>query len=531
MTTDNLYNLQKFIRQNCSTSAIKVAYNLKKISPEKMYNKLFMIMFEDIGLANISLLKEITELLLNDKSNYKLVIKQISQSYKSRLCSFLSCIFHEVFVYQENDIQNKNIEQLYEPIPSKQYEMIDFNNINYDIKESIKLAGAMFFKGMDSQFWELIYGDLIDTDKHFVNNMEKISQNIISQNQDISSIWIFAIIWKYLLMTNNSNIPILNIKEIDIKEIEDKIDIKEINKIDKIDIKIQRPENFYKSSNYFYVCRSDDDTNKTVIPDNLNISKSDKDKYCIKQLELGENMILSKYTIENILEFSSFRSKKILHLSDLGTIQIPYINKIGKKSYLLYCWLSSVSDPIVRRYVLKSYIMKDTALKVNEFDNMMNKYTYKYKWCFPSKVICIAELIEQAPSFIDNGRVVDKKCYYTIMPALPYFTPVNMDLLKYEKALIVNQVNLINIMKYIFGIPDRIAYNCGIYMVKINEEIKLQVCSFNHDPIMKELKCINLDNINIKDLELEKKWIFTIYKNFEKKYYTRICEVITSIIN
>lgn len=595
----NLSALQKFIRRNYSEWAIKVAGELKDSSSTMLHDRLYVIMFEDIGLANIPLLKEITNQMLSSShamilDDYAIIIKKMSNSYKSRLCSYLSYVFRDVFTYPESDVLIKNIESLYEPTPNHQYEMIDFSNPSYNLIRSIKLAGAMFIKGMDSQFWNLIYGDLgcddiacndiaCNDNYQFARNLEKIAHNMTEHGgRGTAMVWICALIWKYLstigydfpsnyeLDGENETIVLKKLPDwiydnhtstgkqmgrdheyffkegIKVNKLQElnilcsKIGTEEIlaNRVKEYKrnnmepVKMQRSETCCRSSNYFYAKISDATCNIKT------------DKYQLKQLDLGDDTIPAKYTIDEILEFSTLKSKKNLHIADLGTIQIPYINKIGKRPYVLYCWLSlkpvnSETTSLVR-YVLKPYSSKASALEASESDAMMHKYSYDVacsnnSWCFPSKVICINEIIEQSPDvdlYKSNGRIIDKKSYYTISPALPYFLPVTVGLTEWKKTPIMKTVILINILKYIFGIPDRTARNCGIYIVQTKNGRELRVCSFDHGPIMGEPKGPihgKLGNIELKNLTDEKEWLFEISQDFEKKYYTRICEVITSM--
>lgn len=437
---------------------------------------LYKIAFETIGLANIDLIKEI---IIGHLSNEQ-ITEKIHSSHKSDLCFKLSNIFQNVFAYSET----------HEPTPNRQYDMTNFKNKSFDLIEAIKIASVMFIKGMHDRFWELMNEDLIGSDYKFITGIEKISEH------SNATMWVFVLLWKYLYSNDR---------------ISEKNNIEELFKMgvetNHLNLKVEN-----KSSDYFYVHKSEHNLNLyKLIPDDINISRIDKDNYKISRLELGEDMISSKYTIEEILRFNTAKTKNLLHLSDLGTLQIPDINS-GKRASALYCWFSSQSDPQPKRYILNPHSTKDLAFKINESDNLMSSHIYEYEWSFSSKVICIAECI-------DVSRVIDKKCYYTISLALPYSFPLT-SLPNWKTTPIGNQIKLINIIKYIFGIPDRTIKNCGIYIF----ESKLRVCAYDFGPALKDLKSING---KIELSKSEENWLINISNNIDKKYSTRLCEIIT----
>lgn len=555
----NLSALQKFIRRNYNINAMDVAVKIYEMSPNMLIDRLYIIMFEDIGLANVPLIKKISHILLDEPLKFKSIVKAMARSYKSRLCSYLAYAFRNVFTYDESDLVYKNIEVKYEPTPIKQYEMIDFYNDNFNINEAIKIAGAMFNKGMDSQFWGLI-NDEIDkkSDIIFINDLEKISQNMNDHGgRGTPMVWIFALIWKYLLVIGydfpknfdntiekgdiigkfpnwvydshtsvgakmgrdvdhffEEGIKVNKLQELNIKNISEedlKNEIWKRKKLNTEKFKIQRSNSCCKSSNYLYIT-------------NLN------DAYSIGQIGLGENLYLPKYTVDELIDIND-KSKINIHLSDLGTIQLPYVNKVGSRPYVLYCWLANNTDKQLRRYVLKLYSSLQTATKASESDSLLNNTIYEYQYCHKSNVICINELITQAPT-VENlhGNVVGKKTYYTISLALPYFMPVTVGLLAWKKTIVAKHVIIINILKYIYDISDRTARNCGIYLVSSGDQIKLRVCSFDHSPGTDKKEAIHkLGNIDPGLLLEQKEWLTGLSEKIDKKYYIKITEIISSI--
>jgi|GEM_PF-4681750 len=467
------------------------------------------LIFENIPITDVNLI--IIHLLKNSKMFS-------AQTEKIRINQYLLSIFQNVIIH-DNFANEK-----YEPTPENQYKMIAFENLS----ESLKIAGMMYIKGMDTQFWNLILGDLDQDPKN-----KKIAEILFTTAEETSKnnpaklpiIWVFTVIWKYFQI---NDFALTN------HQIYAKFGFANETEIPDVSpIKIYRTD-YWENSDYFNVEQTGEiDLEKLNVPSNLQISRSDKDKYCIKNLDLGDELTPAKYNFDEVLSFSTARSKKTLHLSDLGTLQITCLNKPKKKSYLLHCWLGcsnglndlSNSNKESKRYLLKAHNTKELANKSYESDLMMNKHYFNYPWSEISNVICIAENI-------DNNRVIDKKTYYTILPAPPYSFKFD-----YSWCLITvfNQVSLLNIIKYIFGIPDRIAESCHVYPILKENQIQYRICSYDHGPILTELKgslLVNFANSSTNtSFASETQWLRKMIQEINKKYYTRACEILQLISN
>lgn len=550
----HLSALQKFIRRNYPNRANDVATKLYTFSHDTLFNRIYVILFEDIGLANVNLVKKIVNNTIND---YHEIIKLMCNSNKSRLCSYLTYIFRDVFIYGDNKKQNANMELLNEPFPDKHFDILD-SNVNHET--SIKIAGSMFLKGMDKQFWELIYGDLfVEEDRLFAINLEILSNKMCDENnRGISMLWVFAILWRRTMSENmpeeydntineddditeenpdwvfdqhtsrgksmgrgpefffNESIKVNKLESFDnvlyLKNLDEnklKNDALKFKLENKEPIKLYRSGTYCKSSNYFHIV-----DNKIV------------------QIEPGYDVIKPK------VKYSELTNK--MSLSDLGILQIPYVNKIGNRPYVIYCWLE-INNTIVR-FSLKSCSSKNSCQSSSYLDSLMNKYKYKYNWCNISKIIQLEGVIINAPtSFInsfEHGIYSTKKTFYIMSIALPYFLPVTVGLPKWKKSNIQNEVILINLMKYIFNIADRTARNIGIYIYNdIDNKRSIRLTSFDHGLNSDDDKLGifgKLGKLNLKSLSVEKEWLLSLFDTFsyEQKndnYIEKLKEVISKI--
>lgn len=186
MNSIYLSALHKYIRRNYPNHAIDIS---KKIDIKVLRNRLLIILFEDIGLANVPLINNILpKLLADDADNFDDIIKKMSNSYKSKICYYLLDEFNLSMIDDNN-----------EPFPHKQYEISEFDSTN--LINIIKTIGLMYYKGMDSQFWDLILFNTINIE--FISNLKHISEDIgICNIRKAPIIWIFALLYKYLCYHN-----------------------------------------------------------------------------------------------------------------------------------------------------------------------------------------------------------------------------------------------------------------------------------------------------------------------------------------
>lgn len=227
----------------------------------------------------------------------------------------------------------------------------------------------------------------------------------------------------------------------------------------------------------------------------------------------------AKYAINEILEFSTAKAKHNLHLTDFGTIQIPNFN-INNEKHVLYVWLLDKNDNLVKRYVLKPHQTKLKATNINKSDIILNQYKFQYNWCESSHIICISEYIS------GPLKVISKKMYYTIYLAIPYFIKIS-DISILNKNL-RNSLYLIDVMKFIFGIPSKYSDN-GFYIVKNLNKLELRVCSFNNGQLMTNLGSFKNDlQIKLQSLKDERDWLLKLSESIDKIYYIRLCELLSS---
>jgi hypothetical protein len=534
MNFTDLSALQKFIRRGYGLHAARVA----KILPEALaLSRLNIIAFEDIGIANVPLLKSILPITAIKTAT----VVKMATSYKSRLCSYLSYQMREVFV------------NMFEPFPEQQEIFAYLNKDN--LHGAIRTAGAMYWKGMDVSFWDLIRGDLPDSEKAFADVLQQMAADI--NDRAAPMVWIFAVLWKLgiqnevpwssqyttdisseLTLKSRKDYPAWvfdkhtsqgkaagqsfeqfwkeGIKVNSLQTIplvfglqEDVESLAALNyKLqNKEPIKLSRSKTFCASSDYFYV----------------ELASNPTDPKVVRYHEIGEPTIPAQYS------FKDLGSKNKVSLKDLGTLQIPMTNTIGRRPFVIYCWLtSSDSDKTPQRYVLKPYNTKQNAILAAQSDIEMAKNIYQYPWCYESRVICLSEEIKKGATAQDL-KIEDGRTYYTISAALPYFLPTTVALQDWKSHTdIASQVILINIMKYIYGIADRTARNTGIY---ITADRQVRVCSFDHGPILAEQKGPLFGKLGTKldtsSLTKERAWLGTI--KVDKKYYTRLSEVLTSL--
>jgi hypothetical protein len=463
-------------------------------------------MFYDIGLANTELLKSV---IFVNEENYLSVIEQMSRSAKSAACRNLSQIFRNVD-HEGND---------YEPFPHVLWEMMDFSAKPYNIIKSIRVAGTMFAKGMDKQFWHLISDDLDAGNYAFVRQLAKISSSMCEEGaRKCPSIWIFALLWKYLSNINklppansvqednpndqglggyfsNNDLPDRNFISID------SIDKIKVDKVEKSE-KLYRYPGYHKCSDYFNI---------------------DVDHQNIRISEISDIFIESRLRYEDMVNFSSVKAKNVLHLRDLGTIQIVNVEKNENRAYSIYCWLRTRNDPTLRRYILKPYNTKQSVLCTRESDNLMCKNKYKYNWSNSSTVICLSEVIKE---YNDNSRgneITTKKNYYTISLSPPYIVPIHSGLANWGKSSLATAITLMDVVKFIYGVPNKNREKCGVYLY--NSEPR--IFSFDHDPMTdNNNKCINNDLLKKLDAE-ERKWISSLSQTIDKKFFLRISEILT----
>ena len=422
-------------------------------------NKIQDILFEEIGIADIDFV--VSSII--DNIDTSIIIEKIPNIKKSKLCLYITSLFYHVIT------DEFNIE--YEPFPINQEYLINFTQNttqSYDLVKALKIVGAMYYKQINN-FWNLIFDQPF---REQINKKYKIDSFIEKiKKRKNPAIWAFCFLWKYIFIFEK-----LDIKNNSYKE--------EFQKYSKIYL---LPN--YKYSDYFYIGKNEIMTN---IPEGLKISNSDKNNYCIKKIE--KEIQQAKYSLQEIIEFSSASITKKLHLSDLGVLQM---DEFG----IIYCWINN------KRYSLKPFKVKKIAQSTNEANNLINKYQYQYPYTLNSHVIYISEILE-------SGQVIDKKHYYLIKEEI-YFLKIN----SITESKVVNHIYLINLLKYIFGISYRNTESLGLYFS--NQEIKVYVDKIG--PIFDDLT--SFDKFDFEKYKLEIKWLSN--QQFDKKFYVRFAEIIS----
>lgn len=532
----DLSALQKFIRRGYGKHAAVVA---KNIPDSHRQSRLYTILFEDIGLANVPLLQQ----LLKPAVDISKQVVKMAISTKSRLCSYLSYDFREIFV---------NLEQ-HEPFPEKQACFANLDDSN--IMTALHVAAALYWKGMDTIFWDLIQGDLHDDDREFADNLRSVMDKINERAHPM--VWIFTVLWKYGLQ-NGVTWPSQTLSdrsiEFSLKSRKDyppwvhdkhtasgKAQGSDIEQFFNEGIQVNQlqplplPQNFAEEhwQNYAQSYKQNNMEPIKLIRSNTYCASSDyfyvvsqnnpSDPKQIQIIEPGDEVIFGHFTLADL------GTKTKISLKDLGVLQIPMVNTIGRRPYVVYCWLRAAQGAL-QRYVLKPYNSKQSAVAAAQSDIEMAKNIFQYSWCYDSKVICLGEEIKKTPT---GFRVEDGRTYYTISPALPYFIPTTVALQAWkDNTQVAQQVILINLMKYIYGIPDRTARNTGVYFLDLPTGRAVRVCSFDHGPILSELKGPmfgKLGNIEAAALNSEREWLAKL--KVDKKYQTRYAEVMTALSN
>lgn len=540
----DLSALQKFIRRGYATQAVEVASKL----PVGMLNlRLLIILFEDIGMANVPLVLSGIELLQtsfitgdNREPERNILIKMMACSYKSRLCSYLSYPFRNVFK-----------EGMLEPWPEQQNLMADVE----DPLHAIEIAGAMFFKGMDAIFWQCMRAGV--DDQNIFYDFETAASIMRGGNgRAIAMVWILAILVKYKLLNHyatpwpvqsapeltnldstgypdwvydkhtahgaqsgrgiehffaegivvNHLQPLGHILPVNLDELVwQQKTLSRLLDPHNTEFKIYRSATFCQSSEYFHVT-----------------SATCGDIHRIVWYEIGDVVDEATITYD---ELAKRGTNKKIPLSDLGVLQIPMLNTIGRRPYIIYCWLRTEGETTPVRYILKPYSSKQLALRASESDTMMHSLLPNV--CHKSIIVALdGEIKKGQQPFIADGKV-----YYTMARALPYFLPITVGLVNWQETAVAEQVVLINLMKYIFGIPDRTARNCGIWF---NKQGQPQICSFDHGPIMTETKGPvygKLGTRAINSLTAQtKNWLQKIDSTkMDRKYYVRLASVISTL--
>jgi hypothetical protein len=524
--------LQKFIRCGNIDSAIEIS---QKISDEKLFANLLTILFEDIGLANVPLIKEFV--CCDPPTD---IVKKMAISPKSKLCSYMSYNFKLSML----DISHK-----VEPFPSEQYKMLDFSNSNYSFEYALRVAGMMYFKGMDEYFWNLIMRDLTDNAEiEFLYGIRNMFVKF-SHKEPIS--WCFVLLWKYAVHLESENCndlkwvpmhPSFNFSE-KVKTSENSwaCFAKDFKNSNKEPYPLWRSGIYCKNSEYFYVKSEENDDvdkicdmlqmnlDKTIYTTDIRVSSICGNHEVVKEHKIKDSVRAAKYTYESLLE--TYSKKIFPHFTELGTLQLSIAKNVpDMPKVVIYCWLKN-SNGKRQRYVLKPFTSRAIANGVSSTDKLMNKYKFgRVPWCKPSVIIGLTGFVIYSP--VDNCiRIKEGRTYYTISEALPYFLPVPVGLEKWSSSPVVDKIILVGLLKYIFGISDRTIHNVGVY---VNSRTKtLEICSFDHSPPLTELdgpifgKNVEKYLQNPKKFTKERAWLKTL--TVEAEYFVRLSEVLTAI--
>jgi hypothetical protein len=594
--------LQKFIRRGYATEALQVA---EGIPLTHLLNRLYTILFEDIGIANVPLVKEILTIFFQrpdakfNKDDVENVIRKMAATPKSRLLSYMTYEFRNAFL-------DLDASEAYEPYPIAQYDMINFSHPKYDFIRALHVAGMMYFKGMDLQFWKLMAEDLItDDDRDLAALVINVAHSFSQQGGRAEPmVWIFFLLWKYgkygqgvefprpddipapaesLVSSHNEKqeseypdwvydkhtsegramnrgwehffkdgIAVNQLVSLpwvpDPVERESKAAIKKEKPTGTPEEKwmlfaknfkisecephpLSRSSTYCQSSGYFYVY-SEVASNVDVV---ANLAQG-ANLIHVQEHEPGDLIQECKFSYEEFLARTSpvlkpGQRKKFPRLQDLGTLQIPMTNLTrGTKNqdFVVYFWIEE------ERYVLKSHASRAAAKKIADADAMMFKYLElanqklgTHMTCPQSQVICLEDC------FSSPNKVKTERTYYTFSKALPYFLPATVGLEKWSASPARDQIILINLLKYIFGISDRTARNTGIWV----DKHELHVCSFDHSGLLDEPdgpiigkmgKSLEKYLQDEKNFIPEKEW----FQNLEvdSDFYTRLAEVRTFLL-
>jgi hypothetical protein len=325
--------------------------------------------------------------------------------------------------------------------------------------EALTLVGTMYRKGMDDKFWEFIINDIeSEEDCDMLINLQSISMHS-------SVIWILVLMWVYKVYEVDLSVCMHNANVICPEP-------------------IHRPLMYWKNSDYFNLIFDQNSIITGVSA--MTVSIQNQNGKSIIGTNTYKNLIknAAPSCVSNSRNSST---KNYPHLSELGTLQ-----KTGCGD-AMYCWL--MLDNKLQRYILQPCSSLQNAIAIANSD----AHFCRENWHEKSSVICLSGYCNNSLKFREGRQ------YYTITPEYYYKYPIYNSQNHNDHAIasilidpkILDQIILISVLKYIFGIGNRNYLEYTAMYLEFDKQpqsqtqtqtqtLNIKICSYGHTPCLLE---------------------------------------------